>query len=355
MAINSSVSARISVLRTLLILFVVFLHIGGAPMSEFDYSNPIQFTRFFLQDVLGRLAVPTLSVVTGYLLFSSGLDLDPLRMYRKKFRSLVVPFLFFNVIYFAIQYGIEYSTGWGPLFSLVGRPPSALINNAISYDNLPLNTALHFLRDLIILVVLAPIFGYFLRRHAATGLAIVICVFLSDLEQNLVNRNTMAVLFYLGGWAAISKFDLNSFDHVGKYTFPLLLAVYLGTMYFDVKDYTLVYLIAPFAVWPTASLLIDTRAGLWLVENGKYSFFLFLAHSPMIHVASLTNSKMFSGEVTNAFVFITFVIVVTTTFALYDLAMKLMPGTFSFIIGGRSPKILRTAKSTATLENSFER
>ena len=121
MAIDGSVARRISVLRTLLIMFVVFLHVGGAPMGGFDYADPAQFLRFVLQDILGRLAVPTLSVIAGYLLFSTNLDLTPLRMYKKKFLTLVVPFLVFNVLYFAVQYGIEHSTGWAPLYNLADQ------------------------------------------------------------------------------------------------------------------------------------------------------------------------------------------------------------------------------------------
>ena len=71
MAVNAPVGLRISMLRTLLIMFVVFLHLGGPPIAELDYGDPLALIRFFFQDVLGRLAVPTLSVVAGYLLFSA--------------------------------------------------------------------------------------------------------------------------------------------------------------------------------------------------------------------------------------------------------------------------------------------
>ena len=202
---------------------------------------------------------------------------------------------------------------------------------------MPLNETLHFLRDLIVLILLAPLIGLFLRRQALVGFALVLGIFLTDFDGHLINRNTMAVLFYVGGWAATSKFKMNSFDHLGKYSLVFLIAAYLGTMYFE-QDYTYVYLVAPFAVWPAASLLVNTRVGEWLTDKGKYSFFLFLIHRPMIRVIELFHAKFFSGEWSNTFVFVAFAAIIVSTFLIYDAAIKIAPDVFRFLIGGRSEK-----------------
>ncbi len=64
-------------LRTILIMLVVLLHIGTPGLGQLDYGNPYELIRFFFQDELGRLSVPTLTAISGYLLFSSKLDLAP--------------------------------------------------------------------------------------------------------------------------------------------------------------------------------------------------------------------------------------------------------------------------------------
>lgn len=338
MIIGTAVAKRISMLRTLLILFVVLLHVGEASIQAIDRSNILDVVRFFFQDALGRLGVPTLTLISGYLLFSSNLDLSPLKLYKKKFSTLVVPFLFFNVFYFSFLYGLEYFTGFAPLFNLVEKPIDQLVNYATAYDSMPLNEALHFLRDMFVLVLLAPLFGFFLRRYPVIGLILVFGIFMGNLESVLIKRDTMAVLFYIGGLAAITKFDLTKFDHLAKYSLGFLLVVCLGTLYFDIKSYTYIYLAAPFSVWPAAVLLVNTRAGEWLVEKSKYSFFLFLAHTPMLRVLRLVNYKFFSGEITIFYVTSAFLFIVISLFLIYDIAVKLIPDTFSFLTGGRSKR-----------------
>ena len=338
MTIDASVGKRISMLRTLLILLIVFLHTGGPSLEELDYSNYQEVIRFAFQDLLGRLGVPTLTVISGYLLFSSKLDLTPLKMYKKKFMTLAIPFFFFNVLYFAVQYGLEYFTGIAPLYALVEKPAYRLVNYLVSYNGMPLNEALHFLRDMMVLVFLTPLFSFFLRRFPVVGFILVMAIFMNNLDHTVINRNTMAVLFYVGGWAATSKFDMTKFDQYGKHALALLVLVGFMVMYFRVQDYTYVYLVAPFTVWPATALLVNTKVGNWLAANSKYSFFLFLAHTPLLRVLDLLNHKFLDGNATLVFVVGSFFIVVPTLVIAYDLAVKYMPNVFCFMIGGRSEK-----------------
>ena len=338
MTIDNSVGNRISMLRTLLILLIVLLHTGGPTIEELDYSSPIEINRFIFQDIMGRLGVPTLTVISGYLLFFAKLDLAPLKLYSKKFKTLAIPFLFFNVLYFVIQYGIEYFTGFAPLYFLVDKPAEKLINFAFSYNGMPLNDALHFLRDMMVLVVLAPLFGIILRKHALLGFIVISVVFLNNLDHTLVARDTMAVLFYLGGWIATSNFDLKKFDYLGKYSLILLIGVCFITLYFRIYDYTYIYLAAPFAVWPASALLVDTKIGEWLISKSKYSFFLFLAHTPILRVLHLFNLKFFSGEPSLMFVGLAFFTVVATVFIIYNISVKYITNTFFYLTGGRTEK-----------------
>lgn len=338
MTIEASVGKRISMLRTLLILLIVFLHTGGTSFDTLDYSNYQELARFVFQDMLGRLGVPALTVISSYLLFSSKLDLAPLKLYTKKFMTLAIPFLFFNVLYFAGQYGLEFFTGIAPLYALVDQPVSKTINQLVSYDGMPLNEALHFLRDMMVLVFLTPLFSFFLRRFPIVGFILVMLIFMKNLDHTLINRDTMAILFYVGGWVATSKFDVKQFDRYGKHGLVLMALVCILMLYFRVQDYTYLYLIAPFVVWPATALLVNTKTGHWLAANSKYSFFVFLAHTPLLRALNLLNHKFFHGVETLAFAIGSFCIVVLTLVVVYDLAVKYMPNTFCFMIGGRSEK-----------------
>lgn len=335
MTVDVSVGKRISMLRMLLILFVVLLHIGGTSLAQVNYSDSLQVLRFIFQDEMGRLSVPTLTLISGYLLFSMKLDQSPLKLYKKKFKTLVIPFFFFNVLYFVSQYVIQKYTGYAPLYDILSESNSRILDFVIGYDMMPFNGALHFLRDLFILVLLAPIFGFFMRKYPAVGAIVVLSIFMSDMDGHLINRNTMAVLFYIGGLIATSNVDVKKYDHLGKYSLILLFITCLGTLYYRYDSYVYVYLTAPFAVWPASVLLLNTQFGEWLEKKSKYSFFLFLAHMPLQRVIDLGIHKFFPWMSQGVFTVVTFLATIFIAFVVYDVAVKIMPTTFCFMIGGR--------------------
>lgn len=338
MKIDPSVSRRICILRTILIMFVVLLHTGTLEVRELDYGDKLQLFRFFFQNELGRLSVPTLTMISGYLLFSSKLDLMPLQLYKKKAATLLIPFFFFNIVYYAVQYALEYTTGWAPLYPLVGKPAWMNLNYLFNYDGIPLNASVHFLRDLFVLVLLAPLFGYCIRHLPLVGLAAVAGIFMCDLDGHMINRNTMPVLFYVGGMAAVGNWNVKRFDHLAIPALATLFMVCVGTMYYRVEEYVYIYLTAPFAVWPAAARLLDTRIGVLAEKYSKYSFFLFLAHAPLIRVIELARTKYLPHLADGPYIALAFVLVVVLVPLLYQAAMYVMPDTFSFMIGRRAGK-----------------
>ena len=296
MPIDSFVKQRIAMLRTLLIMLILFLHIGSGPSAgSVSFANIPDLLVFFLQDALGRLAVPTLTLISGFLLFNSKLDLHPLKLYKNKTRTLLVPFLFFNVVYFAVQYVIEYYSGWAPLYALVDAPPEKLLNYLIGYSTSPLNPSLHFLRDLLVLVLLTPLFSFFLRHHCLLGLFLVTGIFMSNSDRHLINRDTMPVLFYLGGMISVKQLDVKKYDRFAPHCILVLFIVCCGTIYFSDTSHVYIYLLAPFTIWPASVLLLDTRFGHWALGHSKYSFFIFLAHYPLIRLLDLLRHKLTPG------------------------------------------------------------
>ena len=336
--IDSSVSKRISMLRTVLILFVVLLHIGTPAIGKLDTSDAFQLVMFFLQDELSRFAVPTLTMISGYLLFATGLDMKPRSLYKKKARTLLGPFFFFNIVYYAVQYATEYFTGWAPLHVLVNQPAAVHVNFVFNYAGFPLNAPLHFLRDLIVLTVLAPVFGHFMRNRPLLGLMLVTGFFMSNMDGHLVNRNTMAVLFYIGGLAASRHWNVKRFDHLAIPALGLLLTACAAMMYFHIENHVYLYLVAPFTVWPAASLLMNTKPGYWAAKYSKYSFFLFLIHMPMIHAVEYVSANYGPGKLVGQSIVWTFLFIVAVVPVIHRAAMYIMPQAFSFMTGGRASK-----------------
>jgi len=335
MSIKQTIGHRISILRTLLILCVVFLHTVLAPnILKVDLTDFQTVLSCIFQDRLGRFAVPTLTMISAYLLFGANLDQAPGKLYKKKFATLVVPFFFFNVLYFAVVYAVATVTGIGSLQEVVHKNHEQIINALTGYNGMPLNGATHFLRDLFVLVLLTPVFSFFLRRAPLVGCFLIGLVFLTNMDGNLIQRNTMAVMFYLGGWCAVSKTDVTILDkHAALACVILLLACTLSV--FLRIDNRMIYLLSPFLVWSAASKLVGTALGNWAAKNSKYSFFVFLAHAPMLHVLDLLHVNSIAPKLPLVSSAIETAVVFIVLAAVYDIAAKRMPSLFNIMIGAR--------------------
>lgn len=356
MILDASISKRISILRTLLILSIVLLHgVGTLAPAQLDFSNASEVLRGILIDRVGRFAVPTLTMVSAYLLFATALDLAPMRLYKKKIGTLVVPFLVFNVGYVGIQYAIEYGTGWAPLYALMSRSPEALANAVTGYSAFPLNVPLHFLRDLFVLTLLAPVFGLLIRNAPWLGLGFVCFVFLTNLDGHLVNRNTMAVLFYIGGMAAVDRWNVRRYDGLAVPALVALIAVSAAMVFGRIESNAVLYLVSPPLVWIASSRLVDTRVGRWAVANSEYSFFIFLTHVPALRVMQLAMDKYVPDAPFLLGHLLTVGLVVTSLALVHEAGCRLMPHAFGVMTGGRARPAAMPRRPAAAVPAFVER
>lgn len=285
MELNREVSQRMNMLRFLMIFGVVILHtpphlpVGILPITLFDY-----FKAFF-QGAVFRTTVPILTFISAYLVFSSGLDRTPLKLYRKKWYSLVVPFIVFNLGFLALVWILQRYLGIQIMRDMLDADWHGWMDAAFGLTHEPINYPLHFLRNLVVLVLFAPLLGKLLRRAPFIGLVIVFCIGHFNLEGDLLLRDNMLILFYLGGLAALLPVNMLALD---KYRVPALILFCVACMAIVVLRITnLDYLVyaSPFLIWPAASLLGNTRLGTWMTRMSSYSFFIFLAHAPVLALA----------------------------------------------------------------------
>lgn len=279
---TSETSSRISILRFVMIFGIVILH--TPPYVPIDLLEPGLFTSFkaFFQSALFRCTVPILSFISGYLLFRSGIDTTPRLLLTKKFHSLVVPFLIFNLPFVAVALILQLTGKFEISYQLSPFDWSEFADAAFSLHRQPINYPLFFLRDLFVLCLLAPAFGLLLRHSPKLGLILISVIFLCDIDGELVLRTAMPVSFCLGGYVAISKLNLNALDRYAVPCLVLFLGMCAAIIIFKVGNTTALRLISPVLVWPAASLLIGTRFGEWAAGMSKYSFFIFLAHAPVL-------------------------------------------------------------------------
>ncbi|BDT60842.1 succinoglycan biosynthesis protein exoh [Massilia varians] len=339
MATQKIVFERIALLRYLMIVGIVVLHTPPyVPVSEIG-SGAFDFVKALFQNAAFRATVPVLTLISGYLLFRSGLDRHWGQLMKKKTRTILVPFLAFNLIVLAGAFGAQHYFGLSMAYQLVPFDLSTWMNAAFSIERSPINYPLHFLRDLFVLMALSPLFGFVLRSTRPwIGLVAITIISMNNLDGILVLRTTMPIMFYLGGMAATRQWNLLALDRYALPCLGLFLALCVCLVYFQIANTLYFRYLAPFLIWPAASLLQHTEMGRWLQSQSKTSFFIFLAHAPLLLMVSMAFDKL-GSNIPYPLKWITIPVVTVTILALlYHALMRLCPRLFSPLIGGKPPE-----------------
>lgn len=344
MTLDRGVGDRIALLRFVMIFGIIVLHTPEyVPMAQVG-DGAFEITKAFFQLAVFRATVPVLTVISGYLLFLSQLDRTPARLFRRKCQVLVVPFLCFNLPLLPLALAAQLGAGITMSVQLWPFDLMRWLDAAFGLNNSPLNYPLNFVRDLIVLMALAPLFGWFLRNRPWIGLALVCLVFFPNLDGALILRDVMPILFYLGGLAAVRGWDPRRLD---LYAFPLLL-LFVGLcaamVEFRIANTTYLRLVAPVLIWPCTSWLLKTSLAAWLVKMSKYSYFMFLAHAPLVLASWLLYQRLGQGIDYVWYWLLTPWVVTAVLIAVYRIGMAVAPRLMSFVLGLRGPSRKEAAR-----------
>ncbi len=338
MAGHNPVFARIAMLRYLMIVGIVILHMPPyVPIEEIG-PGAFDFIKAFLQNAAFRATVPVLTMISGYLLFREGLDRQWAKLANKKLRTIVLPFLVFNLALLAGAYVAQRTVGVTMSVQLLPFDLKNWLDAAFGLTKSPINYPLNFLRDLIVLMMLAPLLGILLRKAPWLGLLVVSVIFVKNYDGLLVLRGIMPIMFYLGGMAALRQWNLLVLDRYASVCLALFLGLCAALILFRVENTNYFRFVAPFLIWPAASLLHDTRMGSWLQSQSKYSFFIFVAHAPLVLVLSMAYNKLGQAIPYPLYWCAAPVIVVAILTALYRILMSICPGVFARMIGAKPPQ-----------------
>lgn len=328
---------RIAMLRYLMIVGVVILHTPPyVPIIEIG-PGIFDFVKSFFQNVAFRATVPVLTLISGYLLFRSGLDQDWGHLLKKKMRTIALPFFVFNLPVLAGAFAAQYLLGLRMSYQLIPFDAPTWFNAAFSISASPINYPLHFLRDLMILMALSPLLRLAMRRCPWVGLVAMILIFFNNLDGTLILREVMPVMFYVGGLAATRNWNLLALDRFALPSLGLLVVLCASLVYFRVGNTTYFRFVAPFLIWSAAALLHDTRPGRWLQSQSKASFFIFLAHAPLLLVSSVVYQVLGEGIPYPIYWIATPVVIVAVLSLAYHGFMRLCPRLFAPLIGAKPP------------------
>lgn len=290
-------SKRIEMLRTIAILGVVLLHVPPLatelPLEHAYSSEFLLQIKYLFSNTIFMASVPTLSVISGYLLFSAAGGLRYPQIVKKKAKTLVVPAILWNLPLLGILF-VAKARSW-PIYTDVPDPASAwdVINLTLGIVGQPLNYPLHFLFDVFICVLLSPVIRLFLRHAPAVGLAICLTLLFADHGNDFLVRGDILAAFYTGGLVADKGWTLSGIDRHWRAVAVFFLVLCVGYTVIEAAngfqggafhDYgrKVLRLAGPFAFWGVSAYLLRFAWSNRLAVFARYSFFIFCAHAPIL-------------------------------------------------------------------------
>lgn len=359
-------SKTINILRFPLSIGIVFIHnkmdsidIQGVSY-DFGVWHSVKYTVRLLSDVMPRIAVPLFFLFSGFLFFNKLRGAFSGKIYRSKIRrrvrSLLIPYLFWNFIGFLIllvqlhpsfaSYFPKFQNAHIDIASFLGCFWNFNITGDPTETPCPIDGPMWYVRELIILCVFSPIIWWLIKTLKVVVLFFLGVVWFFSLGSyvNLPGMSHQAAFFFpLGAFYAINEINfvkcINE-SRVVKYVLCIVpVLIILDVTFFSNntihKTWILFGMLAAIYV---ASRMI--RSG--KVEENKFlsnfSFFLFCLHYLIINkfMKMLVMLIMPASPLVVLIMYICVpIFVILICLGIYRLMKKYMPSFLKTINGGR--------------------
>lgn len=348
-------SEVIEAMRFPLIILVVFVHVLP------DYLVPIQMNLsgmniyYIISEsfshVIARIAVPCFFLFSGYFFFRK-LETWSFNFYRiqlyKRCMTIAIPYILWNSLMIIAIIIKQY------IFSLLSLE--------IKYDGIfdihnqswkdlfwlgPINFPLWYLRDLICMSLLTPLFYYLFKYIKVYGLLILIVLYLTAWEINIRGFSTTAFMFFgLGAYWGIYKRNILEFCLKVKLICGvgalLLLCCAIYNNGYELSEYFTRFFVLLGVITAINIMNWVVKHKLWKKKLCSLSvtvFFIYAVHE--IYIINWVRgalARIFVAD-TGWLLLLKYVLIpvitVSICLVLYFLLNKIAPGLLAFLVGGR--------------------
>jgi len=213
----------------------------------------------------------------------------------------------------------------------------------------PPSTHFWFVRDLIVLVALAPLYHLVYRRNWLAGIMLVgLAVCWRPVDRSILSSEGL-LFFFAGGWAGFRRLNLCHLRSESSWVTWALCALWLGLCVCQTCG-------LPVGIWGRLVPKVSTSLGvgvLWLLADrldslsirsqllcvAPYSFFIYASHAPMVrYIYKVLLLLKPEGSYYGFFVYlVTPAITVTVSVCAAKCIRQYGPSVYSVLTGGRVP------------------
>lgn len=313
--IDNDTSHRITSLRFLLIVLVVFIHNCYTPQTilrtiDNGGTAPLfvenafgHWIKLFISYGIARCAVPIFFMFSAFLQAKKS-DSYPVLL-KKRAKTLLLPYVLWMSLLFFFYGGLKLIVAKvAPQF--LGKPEDTFLNwtaldwvhKIFGYKMKPDGSGLEgpqfagqfwFVRDLLILVILSPVIKVLIKKFPIGFFALVLVIFIIPVQVYFVE--TIALFFYLIGlyWG---MYDIPIFQMIDKIQWKEILPLFVISVVFTYTIGGGLYTTADnFVMIFSGVILLKLSAVIVRKEKlysfcsylAGFSFFLFAIHSPLLN------------------------------------------------------------------------
>lgn len=361
MNLDKDISQRIELMRFPLIVGVVFIHSFpvlvnvGEKIGLTDPSRSNVIVRTLFSEVFARISVPMLFTIAAFLFFQ-GLDQgakSPISLkyfmgkWKSRLRTLLLPFLFWNAVAILFMFTIQHSP-FGYLFGdtakISGFRTFDTINAMLGITHAPIAYQFWFIRNLIVLMILSPLFYWLIKGLPHVWLLIIGACWLLQMWVLRVPDAAGMFFFSLGAYFALWPVNLRGLDHRlwtlgGVYSALAVLDLSFKGQWFSGRLHNLTNLLGVLFVFAlTAKIAQMPKARDWLLKLAPASFFVFAVHEPLL---TLLRKSLYvllrpsSEALVLSLYFLNPILIIVLCTLAYRVIYSKFPRFTGFITGGR--------------------
>jgi surface polysaccharide O-acyltransferase-like enzyme len=211
---NKYQSEKLKAISFFLIVLVVMVHSTNLSVRmDANFATITKglnsFFQNFISDGIAKTASPLFFAISGYLFFLSiqkGLPVEFLGKYKKRLRTLVIPYLLWSIFGLLLYFVIQSIPHFKPFFTreLIRDYSFSQVLTRIFLQPIPYQ--LWFIRDLTVLVLISPLVYWLLK--SLRYLIVLFFLILWFMNFNYVVFDNRSILFFTFG----AYFSVNGID-----------------------------------------------------------------------------------------------------------------------------------------------